>query len=108
MGLKDKNFYSNLPFLPQYIKDDMISKLEGKYYVPCIKKKEGFNPKLRIHVKGQNGKISSVIYEGCEENKINPHSIKDKFGLCTIELNNIWIHNDSYGVTWFLDSCNIK
>ena len=33
---------------------------------------------------------------------------KKKKGIFKIELSSIWIHNDSFGLTWILKECNIK
>lgn len=102
ISLKYDNFAKNLY---NVVPKDLLDIIKDKTYVSCIRPRGNkFNPLLRTHIKKTKSKIETVFFDNDDKkNSINPYDVKGKYGQFTIELASLWINNDVYGVTWYLN-----
>lgn len=111
------NFYSLLESIDEYFikfKDsnklptDLKILIQDKYYTSCIKTSAKYPPILRTHMRTSKNKIISKFVSYDDPNKvINENSIKKKSGKFTVEIDSLWINNDSYGLIYHLNGGRI-
>lgn len=85
---------------------DISNIIKNKSYIPCIRARgDNYNPLLRVYIKAKKNNIITAFYKGSDI--VNPNKIKNEFGNFTIELGFLWVANDQYGLTWYLNGGNL-
>lgn len=91
-----KNLQNKLP-------EGFLEKIKGKGYKSCIKQVGTFPPLLRCHLKRRGDNIISKFYESDKKTTCNPYQIAKRSGNMTIELGFLWVTNDIFGLTFYLN-----
>jgi len=87
------------------------NQIKDKKFVSCLKTSPNtnFDPLLRVHIKKQGSNIKSIFYKNIDNVKtfVNPFSIQNlkcRFSICA---ENIWFTEDSYGILFILNLCEV-
>jgi hypothetical protein len=109
--LRDNNEMHNLiaklksldVFMLNLAKSDEFNNILGnREYISCFKHKyQHFNPNLRTTTrKVKNNRLTKFIINNKE---IDEKLIKGSTGMCVVELDSLWVSENSYGLTWFIN-----
>lgn len=87
----------------------LVNQIKNKKFVSCLKISKDFDPLLRTHIRKQGSTIKTVFYkdENGNKNYVNPFSLckkKCRFSVCA---ENIWTTDDSYGIIFYLNLCEL-
>jgi hypothetical protein len=96
----DKEHVNNFKHLSNFF----LGEIKELNYMPSIKTRpENFDPLFRIHLKKSKNTITTNFFFKKKDGKYEHSSvndIKDKMLEIEIELSNIWIKNNDYGLIW--------
>lgn len=85
--------------------EGLLANIGDKQFLPSIKHKDiKFDPMLRVHLKGGKNGITTQFKKE-DGSFLESTKIKGLTGKFTLELGDLWITDEKYGLTWYLNSC---
>jgi len=81
---------------------NLLENIKGKSYVSCIKYRKNFDSLFRTHLRKTKNNIKS-IFKDTDDRLLNIMDLKTNNGNFNIELESLWISNDSYGIIYYIN-----
>jgi len=96
------NFMKNINL---YNDSYILSDLEDKQYLSCLREKKNYNPLIRLHIKEKSKNILTNFTSRIDN--VNLSDIKGRVCNVTFEIGDLWINEYNYGLILYITDIEV-